>query len=80
MANETITATIEVGQTLTARSIGDHNCIFSIEILARSKSFVTIKDNMFGTIKRCKIKVWNGRESVRPENYSMAPIFYAPEA
>jgi hypothetical protein len=75
MTNEKI-AVFKVGQTITARSICDYDCIFSIEILSRTKHFVTVKD-MYETHK-CKITVWGGRETIKPfGSYSMSPIFKA---
>lgn len=71
-----VVKTIKPGQTLTARSIGDHDCIFSVEILARNKSFVTV--NAMGNVKRCKVHVYEGAELIYAfGRYSMAPTFRA---
>jgi len=72
---ENTTTTIQAGQILTTRSLCDHECIFSVEILERRKSFVTVKDG--NRIFRCKVRVYDGREYIRPESYSMAPSYYA---
>jgi hypothetical protein len=67
--------TIEANTTLTARSICDHDCIFSLAILSRKGSFATILFQ--GNQKRVKVKSDGESEYVRPGNYSMAPIFRA---
>ncbi len=67
--------TIKPGQTLTAQSICDSNCIFTAEVVARSKSMVTVK--VMDGIKRCKIKTdREGNEYIMAlGTYSMAPSF-----
>ncbi len=68
--------TIKTGETLTARSIGDHNCIFTAEILARKGQFATVKTQN-GT-KRTKIHSdENGEFIFALGRYSMAPTFHA---
>lgn len=67
--------TFEIGKTYTARSIGDRNCIFEIEVTGRTEK--TIKYNYEGKERRSKIKINNDGEYVIPENYSFAPIFRA---
>jgi len=67
--------TIEANTTLTARSICDHDCIFSLAILSRKGSFATILFQ--GNQKRVKVKSDGEREYVKLGNYSMAPIFRA---
>lgn len=68
--------TIKKGQTLTARSIGDYDCIFSVEVLERNKSFVTVKYR--NEVKRCKVRVYENTEFIYAlGQYSMAPMFRA---
>lgn len=75
----------EVGKTYATRSIGDYDCIFSCEILARTAKTVTIKVTHERDTKRCGIKlredsggVWV--ESFRPfGTYSMCATIYATE-
>jgi hypothetical protein len=68
--------TIKAGQTLSARSIGDYNCIFTCEVISRSKSFVTVK--VQGNVKKCKVSVYDNTEMIYAlGNYSMAPAFKA---
>jgi hypothetical protein len=68
--------TIQPNSTLTARSICDYDCIFKMQILARSKTTATI--NWHNKIRRAKIRIdQNGDEFIRPDSYSMAPIFRA---
>ena len=67
---------IQAGQTLSARSVCDYDCIFNCEVLARKGSFATVK--FMGNEKRCKVRIdSDGREFLMPVNYSMAPVFRA---
>ena len=66
----------EAGKTYTTRSIGNHDCIFKIEVLKRTAKMVTIRD-IWGQEKRCKIYTDTNGEWIQPEKYSMAPIFSA---
>lgn len=70
--------TIRIGQTLTARSIGDHNCIFTAFIIDRKGKFATVK--AMNAVKRVKIFIDdNGVEFIFAlGRYSMAPVFRAP--
>ena len=67
------TKTFEVGKTYQARSIGDHNCIYSLTVAARTaKTIVTAKG------KRLRISEYEGIEQVWPHgHYSMALIMSA---
>lgn len=69
--------TIKAGQTLTARSICDYNCIFTAKVIERKNSMVTVIVN--GEKKRCKVKVgYDGGEYIMAMGtYSMAPVFKA---
>jgi hypothetical protein len=68
--------TIKPGTTLTARSIGDHNCIFSVKVLSRTDKTATVEYH--GEKKRCKIHVWDNCETIYAlGQYSMAPSFKA---
>lgn len=68
--------TIKIGQTLTARSIGDSECIFSAEITGRNKSFVTVR--IMGAEKRVKIFTGDEGEYIYAlGRYSMSPMFKA---
>lgn len=70
--------TIQAGQTLTARSIGDHDCIFKVEVIERKKNFATVK--AMNAVKRVKIYLDDdGAEFIFAlGRYSMAPVFRAP--
>lgn len=74
----TTQAIIQVGQTLTARSICDSDCVFSVTVLARKGNFVTVK--VMGNEKRVKInKEDDGSEYIYAHGkFSMCPIFRAP--
>ena len=76
--NKATAAIITAGSTLTARSICDHNCIFSLDVLDRKGGFALVR--IMGNEKRVKVRTDSeGNEYLRPENYSMAPSFRAPK-
>lgn len=78
MTQTTATAKIATGMTLSARSIGDYNCIFEVQVIERKNSFAKVVKIGSGEIVRCKIYEWEGREYIMPYGkYSMAPRFYA---
>jgi hypothetical protein len=71
-----MTNTIQAGQTLKARSACDHDCIFSVEVIERKGSFVTVKAQ--GNVSRKKVMTDDRGEYVYAMGkYSMAPIFRA---
>jgi hypothetical protein len=53
---------ISAGQILTSRSLCDSNCIFTVEVLERNKSFVTVK--VGNEIKRCKVSIYDNCEQI----------------
>jgi len=62
-----------IGKTYQTRSIGDHNCIFSITVTSRTTKTIKTTDG-----KTLRIGSYEGVEFVRPMgNYSMAPIIRA---
>ena len=66
--------TIKAGQTLTARSICDYDCIFSVKVIQRKGSFVTVEAQ--GNVSRKKVMSDDRGEYVYAlGKYSMAPIF-----
>ena len=72
-------ATINTGQVLKARSVCDYECIYSLTVLERKGAFAKVV--FMGNERRVKVKTdEDGNEFLRPENYSMAPIFRAPAA
>lgn len=70
---------IEAGQVLEARSAVDYDTIFRARVLDRKGSFVTVLTDLDQKPRRVKVRVYNGEEYIRPDNYSMAPI-YKPKA
>ena len=67
-------AQIQTGQVLKTRSACDYDCIFSVEVIERKGSFVTVKAH--GEVKRVKINKDDRGEYVYAlGKYSMAPIF-----
>jgi len=74
--------TITQGQIIKTRSTGDHDCIYTIEILSRSaNNYAMVKIESQEKPVRRKIHTReDGREFVMAfGRYSMAPAFYAPE-
>lgn len=67
---------ITANTTLTAKSICDADCIFSVEVLTRKNSFVTVK--AMGNVSRCKVYTDSRGEFIYAfGKHSMAPIFRA---
>jgi hypothetical protein len=74
---EAKTGRFEVGRRYSTRSVCDHNCIFSYEIIKRTEKTVTIADD-FGRVKRCKIYNGSRAEYILPEgSFSMCPVLSA---
>lgn len=68
--------TFEVGRTYSVRSIGDHDCIFSFEVLKRSAKTITIKRH--GSAVRRTVRVVDGAECCDPlGRFSMSPVLRA---
>ncbi len=67
----------KANQEIKARSICDHNCIWTAKVLKRTAKMVTIEID--GEVKRCKIQdMGDGREFIFPKGqYSMAPVMWA---
>lgn len=80
----------EVGHRYYMRSIGDHDCIWSYEVIARTKATITLRpfeahglaalgrdgDRTYRIIK--KVSEYRQAESVYPlGQYSMCPILSA---
>ncbi len=71
-----MTNTIKSNTTLTSRSICDHNCIFSLEVISRKGNFATIK--YMNQTRRTKVySDRDGNEYLQPDKHSMSPIFSA---
>jgi hypothetical protein len=74
--NTATAAQFQVGRTYSTRSICDHGCIYSFEILARTKSTVAV--TVEGKEVKRKIAVREGIETFYPlGKYSMAPVIRA---
>nr|WP_271642905.1 hypothetical protein [Clostridioides difficile] len=65
----------EVGKTYATRSICDHDCIYTIEVIKRTDKTITYKED--DTVRRAKIRFSDDYEYIRVGNYSMAPNFSA---
>ncbi|HGM3507143.1 TPA: hypothetical protein ACKOR7_001718 [Clostridioides difficile] len=69
----------EVGKTYATRSICDHDCIYTIEVIKRTDKTITYKED--DTVRRAKIRFNddNNCEYIRIGNYSMSPNFSAKD-
>ena len=70
----------EIGKRYSVRSICDHDCVWSYEVVARTEATVTIKDVDDNSVKRCRVIVskLDGNEFIRPlGKYSMCPVLRA---
>ncbi|VIF62545.1 Uncharacterised protein [Clostridioides difficile] len=65
----------EVGKTYATRSICDHDCIYTIEVIKRTDKTITYKED--DSVRRAKIRFSDYYEYIRVGNYSMAPNFSA---
>lgn len=73
----TTPTTIKAGQTLTARSVCDWDCVFRATVISRKGNFATVR--VMGSEKRVRInKDSDGNEYVYAMGkHSMAPVFRA---
>lgn len=70
---------MEIGKTYYCRSIGDHNCIFTLKVVGRTAKMATFIDT-FGHLRRSKIYIDDrGYEYLMPDHYSFAPVFRADD-
>ncbi len=68
----------EVGKTYSTRSICDHNCIYSIEVLKRTAKTITVREH--AEVKTLRISIYKDVEQVKPHgSYSMAAIIDATD-
>ena len=72
----------EVGKCYSMRSICDHNCVWTYEVVARTAQYITIREVTYNECHRLRVNQkaseWSGAETVRPlGNYSMAPSLRA---
>jgi len=71
-----MTTKINTGDTLTGRSVCDHDCIFSAQVIERKGGFAKI--SFQNSTKRVKIHVLDDVEFIFPAGrYSMAPVLKA---
>lgn len=76
---ETTTATtFRTGQTVSCRSAGDYDCIWTFRVTHRTAKFVTLTDTTDGKSYRVGIKTWDGVEYALPfGSYSLSPTVRA---
>lgn len=72
--------TFEINKKYSVRSVCDHNCIWTFEVLKRTKSTITITNGK--EVKTCRINKkyseYNNAETIFPlGKYSMCPVLSA---
>lgn len=68
----------KTGQTYSAKSVCDNDCVFTFKIVRRTAKSVWIVGGMVKEITRKVIKRCDGHEYILPlGTYSMAPIIIA---
>ncbi|WP_227868173.1 hypothetical protein [Clostridioides sp. ZZV15-6388] len=67
----------EVGKTYFAKSVCDHNCVYTIEVIKRTDKTITYKED--DTVRCAKIRFSDDYEYIRVGNHSMAPNFSAKD-
>ena len=70
----------EVGRAYTCRSIGDHNCVWTYTVVARTAQTITVTDGKERKVLRINggTSARRGAESVYPlGRFSMCPILSA---
>ena len=70
----------EVGNRYSMRSVCDHNCVWSYDVVARTAKTVTLKDIDTGKVIRRVINAVISKESELAfplGHYSMAPVLRA---
>lgn len=74
----TTTPAFQVGNTYSARSIGDYDCIWTFEVVSRTARFITIRNLSDGSTCRVGVRTWDGDEIASPlGTYSMSPTIRA---
>lgn len=75
--NQNKTTNFIVGKTYYCRSICDHECIFTYEIVKRTEKTVWIKSHGKDVTSR-RVKQHEGNEMIFPEGqYSMCPVLHS---
>lgn len=68
----------QVGNTYSARSASDHNCVWTFTVIARTAKFVTITDGDETRRVGAIVSSFDGAEYALPfGSYSMAPVIRA---
>lgn len=72
-----MTDTFQIGQTYSARSLCDYECIFAWTVIARTAKQITLEDK-HGRVAKRGIRTYDGVEVCSPDGrYSMSPSIYA---
>lgn len=74
---QTDAATFQVGQTYTAASACNSECVWHFTVTKRTAKFVTLTERS-GETMRVGVRAWDGEEWASPfGTYSMAPVIRA---
>ena len=77
MTTATTITTFKIGNTYSARSACNSECVWEWTIIKRTAKFITIQDD-HGKISRVGVRVSDGAEVADPMGrYSMSPIIRA---
>lgn len=73
-----MTTAFQIGHTYQARSVGDHNCVWTFHVTARTAKFITITEDADGTPVRVGVKTHDHVEWAEPfGRYSLSPTIRA---
>lgn len=73
----TTTNTFQVGQSYSARSACDSDCIYTWTVTKRTAKFICV-ETKYGDAARVGVRVWDDVERAEPfGRYSFAPVIVA---
>ena len=72
-----MTVKFETGKKYTARYIGNSELIMTYEVLARTATMVTVRDQ-YGEVSKRKVRIYQNSEHCSPQgNHSMSLVLRA---
>lgn len=71
--------TFQVGATYVCRSFADYDCVWTFEVVRRTRCYVTLRDTLTGDVTRSRVYTTRGEEWCLPlgTGYSLAPVLRA---
>jgi hypothetical protein len=73
----TTTNTFQIGQSYSARSACDSDCIYTWTVTKRTAKFITV-ETKYNEVARVGVRVWDGVERAEPfGRYSFSPVIVA---